>query len=327
MATDGVSLYFMNLVAGGVLILSYGKFNRGWLQFVNSLIVFAVLLILYVAFALISNAELSLDYRRVVLLFLNGLLVVACFPISLLFETVFGLLSRSRLFDLSDTNNALMQLLAQKAPGTFQHSLQVANLSESAARKIGADTLLVRVGALYHDIGKIENPQCFIENQAPGVNYHAGLTPKESAAEIIKHVDDGLAIARRYKLPESVTDFISTHHGKSKTLYFYNQYCNAGGDPDDIGDFTYHGDYPETKEQVIVMMADAVEASSRTLKDFSEKSISDLVDKIVDARLAGDQLSCADISIRDINIVTDSFKRNLVRVYHSRITYPERKKI
>ncbi|MCI2082243.1 MAG: HDIG domain-containing protein [Bacteroidales bacterium] len=325
-ANNGTTIFFMNLVAGAILIISYRKFNRGWLQFVNSLIVFAVMLAIYLAFIAISSVELKPDYHIILLIFLNSLLVVACFPLSLLFEKIFGLLSKSRLFELSDTNNPLMQLLAQKAPGTFQHSLQVANLAEAAARKIGANTMLVRVGALYHDIGKIENPQCFIENQAPGVDYHKGLSPKESAALIIKHVDDGVVIAKKYNLPQVVIDFIRTHHGKSQTLYFYNKYCNDGGNPDDIAEFTYHGDYPWTKEQVIIMMADAVEASSRSLKDYSAKSISSLVDKIVGMRLSGDQLSCADISIKDINIVTASFKNDLQRVYHARIAYPERKK-
>ena len=315
----------MNLVAGAVLIISNKYFNRGWLQFVNSLIVFATMLLVFFAYRLITGGELVVSSRYLFLLFINALLVVACSPLSLLFEKLFSLVSRSRLVELTDINNTVLRMLARTAPGTFQHSLQVANLSESAARDINADTLLVRVGAMYHDIGKMNNPQCFIENQAPGVQYHQGLSMKESAMLIIKHVDDGMELAKKYNLPSVVVDFIKTHHAKSQTLYFYNKYCNEGGDPADIKDFTYNGEYPQTKEEVIVMMADAVEAASRSLKDYSEKSISDLVEKIVDARLSGNQLNRADISIREINIVKESFKRNLISVYNTRIAYPDRK--
>ena len=233
-------------------------------------------------------------------------------------------MSYSRLWDLSDTKNKLLKDLQYKAPGTFQHSLQVANLAENAAGKIGADTMLVRVGALYHDIGKMENPMCFIENQAEGFNYHAGLTPEESARAIIRHVDDGLALARKYKLPGNVADFIASHHGRSVTMYFYNVFCNNGGDPAAKEAFTYNGKLPQTKEQVVVMMADAVEAASRTLKDYSEESISALVDRILSARLDDAQLSQADISIKEINIVKGCFKLYLQQIYHARIAYPKR---
>ena len=233
-------------------------------------------------------------------------------------------MSYSRLWDLSDTNNKLLQQLQYKAPGTFQHSLQVANLAENAVREIGGNAMLVRVGALYHDIGKMENPMCFIENQAEGVNYHAGLTPEESARAIIRHVDDGMALARKGRLPAVVSDFIACHHGKSLTLYFYNVYCNAGGDPANKEPFTYNGQLPRTKEQVVVMMADAVEAASRTLKDYSEESISALVEQIMTNRFDDSQLAEADISIRDINSVKESFKRYLQQIYHARIAYPKR---
>jgi len=186
--------------------------------------------------------------------------------------------------------------------------------------------MLVRVGALYHDIGKMENPMCFIENQAEGVNYHAGLTPEESARTITKHVDDGLALAKKSKLPANVTDFIASHHGRSRTMYFYNVYCNNGGDPTNTEPFTYNGKLPTTKEQVVVMMADAVEAASRTLKDYSEESISNLVERILASRFDDEQLAEADISLKEINEVKASFKLYLQQIYHARIAYPKRKK-
>lgn len=321
----GIELYVMNAFAGGVALVSFSFLNRGWLQFLNALIIFISLLLVYVAFRLLENTN-TLDFTVLLYLFLNALFVVAAYPLVFLLEKIFGLVSGSTLRDLADTNNSLLQELARKAPGTFQHSLQVANLAERAVAAIGGDFLLVKVGAMYHDIGKINNPQCFIENAAPGVNYHAGLSPMESAKEIIKHVDDGVEIAKKHNLPQIVIDFITSHHAKSQTLYFYNQYCNQGGDPADLDDFSYHGTLPTAKEQVVVMMADAVEAASRSLKDYSAESISNLVDSITKQRLADSQLVQADISMKDINIVRAVFKKHLQEIYHARIAYPKRNK-
>lgn len=321
----GIELYVMNAFAGGIALVSFSFLNRGWLQFLNALIIFISLLLVYVAFRLLENTN-TLDFTVLLYLFLNALFVVAAYPLVFLLEKIFGLVSGSTLRDLADTNNSLLQELARKAPGTFQHSLQVANLAERAVAAIGGDFLLVKVGAMYHDIGKINNPQCFIENAAPGVNYHAGLSPMESAKEIIKHVDDGVEIAKKHNLPQIVIDFITSHHAKSQTLYFYNQYCNQGGDPADLDDFSYHGTLPTAKEQVVVMMADAVEAASRSLKDYSAESISNLVDSITKQRLADSQLVQADISMKDINIVRAVFKKHLQEIYHARIAYPKRNK-
>lgn len=323
---NGVELFFVNLLGGSVGLFAYGKFNRGWQQFLNAVFIFLALSIVSFAFKL-GAGDLSYALKSTNFLFLgiNAILTVVLYPFVFLFEKIFGFVSYSRLWDLSDTNNKLLQQLQYKAPGTFQHSLQVANMAETAAREIGGDAMLVRVGALYHDIGKMENPMCFIENQAEGVNYHAGLTPEESARAIVKHVDDGLVLAHKDKLPANVTDFIACHHGRSVTLYFYNVYCNAGGDPANKAPFTYNGKLPRTKEQVIVMMADAVEAASRTLKDYSEESISSLVERILASKYDDSQLAEADISLREINLVKASFKRYLQQVYHARIVYPKRK--
>ena len=322
---SGVELFFINVVGGAVALFAFERFNRGWLQFLNILFIFLAMSLVGLAFNL-GMGDLSFAFKSTNFLFLgiNATLVIVLHPFVFLFEKIFGFVSYSRLWDLSDTKNKLLQELQYKAPGTFQHSLQVANLAENAAGKIGADTMLVRVGALYHDIGKMENPMCFIENQAEGFNYHAGLTPEESARAIIRHVDDGLALARKYKLPGNVADFIASHHGRSVTMYFYNVFCNNGGDPAAKEAFTYNGKLPQTKEQVVVMMADAVEAASRTLKDYSEESISALVDRILSARLDDAQLSQADISIKEINIVKGCFKLYLQQIYHARIAYPKR---
>lgn len=323
MTDNGVELFTMNAVAGGILLFSYKKFYRGWLQFLNAVFIFAALLVVYLAFNLYSGIVSNID---IIYLALNALLVVIGYPFIFLLERIFSLVSTSRLWEMTDTNNDLLQELSHKAPGTFQHSLQVANLAENAAREIGANTMLVRVGSLYHDIGKISNPQCFVENQAAGINYHKNLSPLESAKEIISHVDEGVTIAKKFHLPEIVIDFIKTHHGQSQTMYFYNVYCNNGGDPENKEPFTYNGELPRTKEQVIVMMADAVEAASRTLNNYTTESISTLVNTILKSRISDAQLINADISISEVNQVKDCFIKSLTQVYHERIAYPDRKK-
>lgn len=323
----GVELYVMNVVAGGAALVSFSFLYRGWLQFLNSLIIFVGMIIIYLAFRFMESGSFEgMNYTIMMLIFCNAFLVVAAYPLVFLLEKVFSLVSVATLKDLSDTNNSLLQELARKAPGTFQHSLQVANMAERAVMEIRGNSRLVKVGAMYHDIGKINNPQCFIENQAPGVNYHAGLSPQESARTIIKHVADGVELAKKHNLPQVVVDFITSHHGRSQTGYFYTQYCNNGGDPSKIDEFTYQGTLPTAKEQVVVMMADAVEAASRTLKDYSAESISKLVDGITSQRISDSQLAMADISIKEINIVKTVFKKHLQEIYHARIAYPAKKK-
>jgi putative nucleotidyltransferase with HDIG domain len=251
-------------------------------------------------------------------------LAIAGYPLIYLFERLFALVSDAKLVELSDTSNTLLRMLADKAPGTFHHSLQVMNLSDAAARAIDANVPLVRAAALYHDIGKINNPQCFTENEAPGVKVHEGLTPRESAVLITKHVSDGLALAKDHNLPKVLRDFIVTHHGTTSASYFLTKYLNDGGDPNDVSDFYYDGTKPQTKEQVILMLSDAVEASSRSLKDYSKESISALVDRIIDGKAKDGQLEEAEISLKELNVVRDVMKTFLQQVYHSRIEYPKR---
>ncbi len=326
MAEHGVELYTLNLFAGAVTLVSFSYLYRGWLQFMNSLLIFVGLMLVHVAFELIEVGNLKeLDYTIMLYLFLNALFVVAAYPLVFLLEKIFLLVSVATLKDLSDTNNPLLQELARKAPGTFQHSLQVANMAERAVAAIGGNARLVKVGAMYHDVGKLNNPQCFIENAAPGIDYHKELSPMESAKEIIKHVGAGVELAKKYHLHQVIIDFITSHHGHSQTGYFYTKYCNEDGDPARIDEFTYNGTLPTTKEQVVVMMADAVEAASRTLKDYSAESIAKLVDGILNQRISDSQLACADISIKEINIVKAIFKKHLGEIYHARIAYPHRK--
>ena len=325
-APNGMELFVMYLVAGAVGILVFGFFNRGWLQFVTALIVFAVLTLVWGAFRLIEGPTGLNEYRVVIDMFLGSLMSVAGYPLVFLFEKIFKLVSTTKLVELSDTSNKLLRELADKAPGTFQHSLQVMNLADAAARSIGANVPLIRAGALYHDIGKIANPQCFTENENPGVRYHEGLTPKESAQEIIRHVSDGMAMAEKHGLPQELKDFIITHHGTSNTGYFYTKYLNDGGDPEDVADFYYNGVKPATKEQVILMICDAVEAASRSLKDYSAENISRLVDRIIDGKSSSGQFTEADISLREINNVKEVLKSYLQQMYHSRVAYPKRRR-
>jgi len=324
-APNGVELLVTYVVAGSVAMLVFGFFNRGWLQFVTALIVFVVMTMVWGAFRLTDGISGLTDYHTVLDMGLGALLSVACYPLIYLFEKIFKLVSNTKLAELSDTNNKLLRLLADKAPGTFQHCLQVMNLADAAARSIDANVLLVRAGALYHDIGKISNPQCFTENENPGVQYHAGLTVKESAQEIIRHVSDGLALADKHGLPDVIKEFIVSHHGTTCTGYFLTKYLNDGGNPDETAEFYYDGVKPVTKEQVILMVCDAVEAASRSLKDYSPESISALVDRIADGKAKEDQFTDADISLRELNTLKEVIKSYLQQMYHSRVSYPKRK--
>ena len=323
-AQNGMELFVMDLTAGVVGILVFGRLNKGWLQFVTAFIVFIVMGLVWSAFRLIEGPGSLNEYRPILNMALAAFMTVAGYPLIYLFEKLFALISNSKLVDLSDTSNKLLRELADKAPGTFQHSLQVMNLSDAAARSIEANVLLVRAGALYHDIGKIANPQCFTENEAVGVKYHAGLSPKESAQEIIKHVADGLVLADKYGLPGVIKEFIQTHHGTTPTGYFLTKYLNDGGNPDDVSAFYYDGVKPTTKEQVILMICDAVEAASRSLKDYTHESISELVERIVGGKMAEGQLDEADISLMEINVVKAEIKSYLQQMYHSRVAYPKR---
>lgn len=323
---NGLELFVMHTVAGVVAIYIFDFFNRGWLQFVNALIVFFTLSVVWFAFRFIDGLGGSVDYWLLLWLFFASMISIALYPVIYLFEKIFNLVSSSRLMELSDTNNKALRELASKAPGTFQHSLQVANFADSAARSIDADALLVRAGALYHDIGKVCNPQCFVENETMGETYHQSLDPKESAREIIRHVSDGLQLAEKYKLPSVIMDFIATHHGTTKTAFFYSKYVNAGGDPADVADFTYPGPRPTTKEQVILMLSDTLEAASRTLKDRTPHGISELVDRIVQGKIDEGQFNEADISLKELHTVSENLKEYIRQVYHARVVYPSGKK-
>ena len=326
-ADNGLVLFVMFLLASIVAVFSFRYFNQGWQQFIMAGIVFFSMLVTYFGFRMIDMVNDD-PYIAVLYMFIGSMLIVAGYPLIYLFERMFNLVSSSRLRELCDTNNKLLRELEHKAPGTFQHSLQVMNMCDAAARAIDANVLLVRAGALYHDIGKMKNPLCFIENESMspgGVHYHDNLSPKESARAIIKHVSDGLELAEENRLPDVIQSFILTHHGTSNTSYFYNKYLNEGGDPKDVADFFYPGQKPQTKEQIILMICDTLEAASRTLKDNSATTFSVFVENIVASKMRIGQFDEADISIKDLNTVKETLKAYLSQIYHERVVYPQRK--
>ncbi|MCF0172353.1 MAG: HDIG domain-containing protein [Bacteroidales bacterium] len=320
---SGVELFCMNLAAGCVLLLGSKSYRRGLRQFVNSAFIFVTLSLIYLLFRLAEHT--APDKLVLVFLILNSLMVVISRPFIYLLERLFGIVSQMRLWDLCDTSSPVLLELSKQAPGTFQHSLQVANLAESAAREIGADALLVRVGALYHDIGKSGNPPCFVENQLADSDYHKDLTPHQSVAMIVRHVDDGVEKARKEHLPEQVIDFIRSHHGTTVVTWFYAKHCDQGGDASLKSEFSYRGKLPQTKEQMIVMLADSVEAASRSLKSYALSDLEALVERIVRGKLDEGQADLCDITLAEISAVKRSLVNSLQQMYHTRIAYPDQK--
>jgi len=326
---DGSVLFVMFFVAGMVGTLAFRRFNRGWKQFITALITFGVLALTYLGF---RAAELVAGnvWAALLSLFIGSMLTVAGYPLIYLFERVFNLVSNSRLIELCDVSNPLVRQLEQKAPGTFQHSLQVMNMVDTVARAVDANADLVRAGALYHDIGKLNNPLCFIENESLVARdgkprYHEGMSPEQSAREIIRHVTDGVELAQKNRLPDTIIDFIRSHHGTTTTGYFYSQFLQAGGDPSLAGEFRYPGFKPVSKEQIILMLCDSVEAASRTLTEYTPEAYSAFVERIVAGKMEEGQFEHADISISELGTVKETLKQYLAQIHHERVAYPQGK--
>lgn len=275
-----------------------------------------------------DNTLNTIDYVIYRHILVSGLLLLFAYPLMYALERVFGFTSNVTLVELSNINRDLLRRLSEVAPGTFQHSMQVSNLAAEAARRIGAKSQLVRTGALYHDIGKMYNPPFFTENQTGGVNPHEQLDEKESARIIIRHVTEGLSMAERNRLPELLREFISTHHGRGLAKYFYISAKNKNPNSEiNEEDFRYPGPNPHTAEQAILMMADAVEASSRALKEYTEESIGTLVDKIIDGQMTEGFFNDCPITFQEVQMVKEVFKEKLMIIYHTRIQYPELKTV
>ena len=282
----------------------------------------------FLGYGLTSDSSIfEVNWMNFVFFVINGLLLLFAYLLIYIIEQIFGFISNVRLIELCDINNPLMRKLSETAPGTFQHCTQVSNLAVEIANKINANPLLARAGALYHDVGKISNPPFFVENQAKGNNPHDKLNAEESSIIITNHVKDGVKIAKEYGLPRSIIEFIETHHGKSVTKYFYNKYVNEHPDETvDANKFSYSGPNPYTKEQAIVMICDTIEAASRSLPEYNDESINNLVDKIVDAQIIEHYLDRAPITLKEIGEAKEILKEKLKNIYHTRIAYPEIKK-
>lgn len=319
---------FMQIAAGIVAIFSLSQLQRRGQLILSIVLIFITYALIYTAFILTQEGAIGLSHLFTFFwLFVNCLLLTLTYPVIYVFERLFGYTSEITLMELSNPNHPALRTLTKKAPGTFQHSLMVANLAEEAIYRIGGNPLLTRTGALYHDIGKTYDPIYFIENQSGGINPHDQCEFDVSAQHIINHVTKGVELAKKYNLPEAIINFIRTHHGKSKVKYFYNSFKNKYPDKE-LNEtlFTYSGPDPVSKECTVVMMADAVEAVSRTLAVKDEENISKLVNDIIDGQLQDGRYLNSDITFKDIAIVKRVFIDMLTTIYHSRIAYPKLKK-
>lgn len=316
---------YLHIIAGIVTILSVSELYKRANLFISVAQITGIYMITYFAFSIIKMGDASqINWSYFVLFAANGLLSFLSIILIYMYEKIFGLVSDVTLLELSNTNTKLLRELNEKAPGTFQHSMQVANLAEAAANEIGANSMLVRTGALYHDIGKMINPQYFIENQSTGVNPHNDLSPTDSSRIITDHVIKGIELAKKYKLPDRIIDFIRTHHGTSTTYYFYakEKEMNIDGEVD-IKKFQYQGPIPFSRETAILMMCDAAEAASKSLKKPTAQSIDNLIEKIVDKQKSDNQFLNSNITFREIEIIKKVIKKKLMNIYHLRVEYPE----
>ena len=313
-------------ISGGMLAISTLKDLAERSQLAKTaLYIFLSYSIMYVGFSFATKGEFSsINWLPIVYFFVSSMLLLLAYIVIYFFEKIFGLISSVTLMELTNINSDLMIKFAETAPGTFQHSLQVSNIATEAAKSIGANSLLVRTGALYHDIGKMKAPGFFTENQLGGHNPLLEMEFEEAARVVIKHVSDGIQIAKKHHLPEQIINFIGTHHGESKVRYFYNSFINAnpGVAPNEAA-FTYPGPLPTSKETAILMMADAVEARSRSLKTYSEQEIREMVEDMIDMQIAEGQFKDSPITFQDVETVKKVFTQKLVNIYHSRIAYPK----
>ena len=314
---------FLQLIVTLVTIFSMREHRSRNKFFLTALMVFASYTIVYIAFALLTASEI--EWTSVFVLGLNSLFTMLAQPIIIVFEKLFGFTTSLTLMELCNTNNPLLRRLSNEAPGTFQHSNQVANLSEEVLIAIGGNSLLARTGAMYHDIGKLTNPMYFTENQHGAYSPHNDISNVESAQIIISHVSDGVELARKARLPEQIIDFIRTHHGTRRTEYFYiNEQKAHPGETVDPTDFTYHGPEPFSRETAVMMMCDSVEAASHSIKEPDEAKISTLVDNIINKQIEARQFINTDLTQKDFETIRKVLKKKLESIYHVRIAYPDK---
>ncbi|MCF8459204.1 MAG: HDIG domain-containing protein [Flavobacteriales bacterium] len=323
-APNGFEFMFLQLIAGIISIFSLLSLQNRSQLFVSMFIVFLTYSASYFSIAIMQEGDIMNIDLTMFMWFAGSVgLTLLAYPLIFLFEKLFGFISEVTLLELNNTNHKLLRQMASEAPGTFQHSLQVASLAETAIYEIGGNALLVRTGALYHDIGKLHAPMYYVENQVTGVNPHDDLSFEESAKIIINHVIKGIELAKKHKLPEQLIDFIRTHHGTSTVQYFYKSYLSNFPEGElDKEHFSYPGPKPFTKEMAVLMMADSVEAASRSLSEYTTDSVGKLVDSIIDRQFNEGQFDSCNITLRDISDVRSIFKKKLLNIYHVRMEYP-----
>lgn len=324
MVPNSYEFIFYQLVSGMMSIITVRNFERRSSFFAVALVIFSTYSLIYIAGVLSTDTGFSnLQADRFLIFFINAILTLLSYPLIFLFERMFGITTNLTLMEISSTNTPALRELSQKAPGTFQHSIQVANISEDLINEIGGNALLAKVGALYHDIGKIEAPLYFIENQNAGFNPHDNLDYEESARVITQHVRDGITLAKKYRLPVEITDFIRTHHGTTLTGYFYAQAKLHHPDEDiDIDEFRYPGPMPFSRETAVVMLVDSVEAACKSLKNHDKESIDNMVDRIIDDKIKMEQLNNCPLTFDDITRIRIRLKERVMSIYHVRIEYP-----
>ncbi|MDD3742172.1 MAG: HDIG domain-containing protein [Lentimicrobiaceae bacterium] len=325
MVPNGFEFLFQQLIAGIIAIISVAELRKRSQFFLTALSIFITYAVVYLGMLLIQDGSLvNIQPNRFLLFGGSAIFTLFSYPLIFVFEKLFGQVTDVTLMELSDTNSPLLRKLSLHAPGTFQHSNQVANIAEAAIYEIGGNTLLVRTGALYHDIGKMDMPMYFIENQTTGINPHDELSYEESARIIIGHVTKGIEMAKKHKLPEVVIDFIRTHHGTRTAEYFYNrQRIEFPEKEAEDKDFRYPGPLPYSKETSVLMMADSVEAASRSLEHHTIESIDNLVENVIDRQIEKQQFVNAELTLKDITKIKKILKKKLMSIYHVRIAYPE----
>ena len=329
LAENQFDFALLHIFTGIVATYTIQNLNRRGQLFQSAIWVFLTYSVIYFALSLMQEGSLEyINYSNFAYFFANAILILFAYPLIFIYEKTFNYLSNVTLIEISDTNHELLQELSEKAPGTFQHSLMVASLSQEAARALNANILLTRVGAYFHDIGKMEDPAYFTENQSANYNPHDFIEPEESAKRIISHVDNGVRLARKHGLPQPVIDFIKMHHGRGQTKFFLNAYAKQH--PNETIDtqlFTYPGPSPMTKETAILMMADAVEAASRSLSEYTDEKITELVNRIINTQLEEGNFRYAPITFSDIEKVKEIFIKRLKIIYHTRVAYPSQKEM
>ncbi len=327
-APNNFEYILLQVTAGIVSVFSLNKMHRRSHLILATIWVFTTYIIVYAALNLIHEGSIaSFNYNMLEWFVFSSILILLVYPLVYIFEKMFGFISDVTLIEISDSNQPLLRKLADEAPGTFQHSMQIANLAEEVILKIGGNPFLVRAGALYHDIGKIAKPNFFIENQAFGMNPHDKMNNLKSAEIIIDHVKNGIKMAQKYNLPEPLIEFIATHHGTSKAKYFYLKYKeeNPGMEIDESS-FVYPGPLPKSKEAAVVMLVDGIEAASRSLPEKTYSILRDLIEKMIDQKINDKQLDNSNLTFNDINIIKETLLEKLINIYHIRIEYPKEEK-